>query len=636
MRIEYYSAQELFQRLNEIDETNNVEAKALSKDSTRSIMETVCSFSNEPGLGGGVLLLGVAENENGPDSTRYSVEDIGDLDKAQLDFATQCACMFNFPVRPEITVADINGKKVLKIFVPELPAGRKPLYFVKDGIPRGIYRRIGSSDQRCNEEELRVFYAREDAYDGTPVEETSMADVDPEAIRLYKMLRAKVRPEATELLMDDRHLLKALGCVDRRKPDCLNLAGVLLFGTQALQRQVVPAVRVDYVRVPGTEWVADPERSFFSTEMRGSLISVLYRAMDAVRSDLPRGFLLQEGDIQSQSVVGLPMRALREAIVNALIHRSYRVNRPTQIIRYDNRIEIVNAGYSLKPEDELGETGSETRNPILSGVFHELDIAEQKGSGIMRMRRMMENAHLAAPTFESDREANKFTARLLLHHFLGEEDLRWLERFSGFGLDDDQKKALIFLRESGAVNNSVFRQLSGKDTLQASARLRELRDWGLVEPKGRGNATYYVPGRMLAAGGQGNASPNPDNGAATSFRSETLQGKNKTLQGRAETLQGRVKELRQKPEIAAVLQRVGRHAKREVLKKAIVEICGISDMKSSELAAILGRNETYLRTILSEMTGSNGPLFYTIPEMPTHPNQAYHAGKQRHMEEGTR
>jgi ATP-dependent DNA helicase RecG len=97
MRIEEYTAEELFRRLNETDECESLEAKAFSSDSPHSIMETVCSFSNEPGLGGGVILLGVAENDG--DGTRYVVENIANLDKAQLDFATQCASMFNFPVR---------------------------------------------------------------------------------------------------------------------------------------------------------------------------------------------------------------------------------------------------------------------------------------------------------------------------------------------------------------------------------------------------------------------------------------------------------------------------------------------------------------------------------------------------------
>ena len=61
MRIEEYTAQELFELLNELDETDLLEAKSLHEDSTRSIMESVCAFSNEPGMGGGVILLGARE-----------------------------------------------------------------------------------------------------------------------------------------------------------------------------------------------------------------------------------------------------------------------------------------------------------------------------------------------------------------------------------------------------------------------------------------------------------------------------------------------------------------------------------------------------------------------------------------------
>ena len=83
MRTEEYSASELFHQLNETDERETLEAKAFSCDSHHSIMETVCSFSNEPGLGGGVILLGVAENQG--EGARYVVEGVADVDKAQLD-----------------------------------------------------------------------------------------------------------------------------------------------------------------------------------------------------------------------------------------------------------------------------------------------------------------------------------------------------------------------------------------------------------------------------------------------------------------------------------------------------------------------------------------------------------------------
>ena len=85
------------------------------------------------------------------------------------------------------------------------------------------------------------------------------------------------------------------------------------------------------------------------------------------------------------------------------MHGSYREQRPIQIRRYDNRIEIENSGYSLKPSEELGQPGSVPRNPSLAQVLHDTNLAETKGSGIRAMRRLMKNAHLAPPSFESNR-----------------------------------------------------------------------------------------------------------------------------------------------------------------------------------------------------------------------------------------
>jgi ATP-dependent DNA helicase RecG len=113
---------------------------------------------------------------------------------------------------------------------------------------------------------------------------------------------------------------------------------------------------------------------------------------------------------------------------------------------------------------KLGQPGSETRNPFIAAVFHDTNLAETKGSGIRAMRRLMQDAHLVPPTFESSREDNEFTARLLLHHFLDEKDIEWLRQFEHFNLSDPQMQALIFVREVGAIDNQTYRQMADCDT----------------------------------------------------------------------------------------------------------------------------------------------------------------------------
>jgi ATP-dependent DNA helicase RecG len=600
-----YTAEELFEILNDTDECPWIEAKGIG-DTTTSIMETVCSYANEPGLGGGYILMSISADDSESASTHYKIDEMPDPDKLQSDIATQCASMFNMPVRPQMTIEKINGMPVLKIWVDELPSKQKPLYFKKLGLPSGALRRIGSTDQHCTDDDMHVFYQDTGSFDQTPVKGTTIGDVDENALKRYRTLREKVNPAAEELTYTDSELLEALGCVNKENPNELNIAGLLLFGSSKAQRSTYPMLRADYIRVPGNVWVENPDDRFNTIDMRGPLILVLYRLIDAINADLPKGFLLPEDDVQATST-GLPMKALREAIVNALMHRSYREHRPTQIIRYDNRIEILNPGFSLKSEEKLGQPGSETRNPFIAAVFHDTNLAETKGSGIRAMRRLMEKAHLVPPTFESSRENNEFTSRLLLHHFLDANDLDWLLQFEKYDLSDNQKQALIFVREVGAIDNTTYRQMADSDTLKASNDLRLLKAYNLLNSKGKGKATYYVAGNGLSAPPQELSTPVPE------------------LSAPPLDLSAPVPEISTLPN--EILERIEQLNQREhdieKVISIILDMCAIRAMKAIEIASYLNKGEGYVkRKYLSDMIADK-KLKYLHPEMINHPEQAY-------------
>lgn len=125
------------------------------------------------------------------------------------------------------------------------------------------------------------------------------------------------------------------------------------------------------------------------------------------------------------------------------------------------------------------------------------------------MCEAMEQAGLTPPLFESDRVGDQFVARYFFHHFLGADDIVWLARFKDLQLGNDDAKALIVVREAGAIDNATYRALNKVDTLAASAALRRLRDAGLLARKGRGSATYYVPSQRLGPAGQDGGLGNP-------------------------------------------------------------------------------------------------------------------------------
>lgn len=593
-----YSAQELYNLLIQADESVWIEAKGHG-DTNQSLMESVCSFSNEPGLGGGYILYGIYENKEATGKERFIVEELTDCDKIQSDISTQCASMFNLPVRPKIDIEQLEGKNILKIFVPELPSQQKPLYFKNKGLPQGAWRRIGPTDQRCTEEDLYTFYQDNTSFDSSAIKNTSFEDIDLKAVDYYRKLRKEVNPKAEELNYDDQELLRSLECIT--KDGCLTFAGIMLFGTKQVIRRFYPLMRTDYIRVRGNEWVENVDERFSAIEFMGPLMLQIDRMIDAVLSDLPQNFSLKEGQIYATTKPDLPERVIREAIVNAVMHRSYHHNRPTQIIRYNNRIEITNSGYSLKAQDEIGTAGSDTRNQLIASIFHETNLAEFKGTGIRTMRRLMKEAGLSMPTFESNRKGDTFTIRLLLHKFFSEEDMKWIGLFNANNLSEEQKSSLIFAREIGAVDTLTYSQLTGEKTELAEKSLEELEKANILVRKGKDlESTYYVLNKDYSE-----LIPQ-DNPPSTPLTPQDNPVGNDVI---PKDIQERIDNL-------------GQRAKKDVVKQIILDLCKLKPRTKKELAEILGKREDHIqKEYLSEMLGKE--IEYTLPDTPSSRNQAY-------------
>jgi len=613
------TAEDLLQEICLLDESHRIEVKRASQID-RSVMETICAFANEPGLGGGYLLLGVVAEALDLFSNAYLVQGIDNPDKIQSDLASQCASVFNRPVRPRVVVETLQGKTVIVVYVPEAPPTDKPVYLTRLGLPRGAYRRVGSTDQEGSEDDLITLYAGHqiDTYDGAILPDSDLTDLDPQALEDYRQLRRQINPDAEELVWSDHDLLRALGCakseVGHLRP---TVAGILLFGGVMALRRCFPMMRIDYIRVPGQRWVEDPDHRFDTLEIRAPLFTAIRRATNTVRDELLQSFNLPEGALAREDEPTLPLRVIREAIVNAVMHRSYRIHGAIQIIRYANRLEIRNPGHSIKAEEQLGEPGSETRNPRIAAVLHEVNIAETKGSGIRAMRELMLDNDLLPPTFESSRRPDQFVATFLFHHFLGPDDIIWLSGLTHETLSDEEARALVFVRELGAIDNAAYRAINRTDTLDASTHLRRLRDQGLLVMKGSGSRTYYVPSSVFTtpqaelpenrqqANDNGNGHQLPPNSHHPVQDSHHLLA---TIP----------------PELQARIPPAGTKPRRASLRILLIELCRWQALSARELATILRRQDhkPLVRDYLSPMV-DEGLLAYTIPAMENHPEQRY-------------
>ncbi len=610
---------ELWEKLVSGDESTQIEAKR-GEDVGKSIFESISAFANEPNNGGGYFLLGVGTTEDAlfPD---YRIVGVSDPDKVQTTLATVCRNSIEPPVRPSLWSETREGKTVVIAYIPEAQAHEKPVFVKSRGVHNGSYRRIGSSDQKCTDMDFEEFYqARTNkSFDSTAIGTSSVADVDSRALREYRRLRAEVNLAADELDFEDEELLDALSATVMDKGTrVLTVAGLLLFGKPSALRRELPMMRVDYMRVNGREWLSDPDRPYDDLlEYREPLLLMIPRIIGQIMEDMPRAPFLQSNSVQRKDNPLIPLRVIREAVVNALMHRNYRTHGAVQIIRFSNRLEIINPGHSLVPPERFGEPGAtRPRNPKIANVIHEVNFAETKGTGIRRMRERMAEANLTLPILESDRHKDSFSTSLFTVHFIEESDVKWLANFKDCSLSEAEARSLLFVRKTGIIDNALYRILNqGLNMNEASRSLIRLRELDLIDSRSKGAATFYVAGkRLLEAEGMTPhlSITNPaDKSLAVGFSLTD----NVTVPGLP-------------VHIAEAVESLGQRATPDEVKYVINKLCRWRALQVTELAGILKRSrrhiqEKYLRPMIRK-----GDLQYTYPDNPAHPHQAYRVAKK--------
>jgi len=614
------SIKELLTRLNEVDESHEIEAKRSESEVGKSALDTVSAFSNEPGLGGGYLLFGVVEDE---EHARFIPTGVTDPKKIEQEFATLCSASFNRSIRPRVWTEVVEGVSLVAAFVPEASASEKPVFVKARGMQSGTYRRIGSTDQRCTEDDLRVLFQSSSVapYEDTIVSDASMDDLDNEVIASYKRQLVEANP-ATEMRdAGSEDLVQSLGGARRVDGRLVpTVAGVLLFAKKLSLRRLFPGVRIDYIRVPGTEWVPDPDRRYESIEVRDPLLVAFRRIYNAVVDDLPKSFALEPGSPERQDRLALPESAVREVLVNALTHRDYRLANPTQVIRYQDRIEVRNAGYSLADADQFGEPGSFPRNMRIADVFREMRLAENKGTGITAVRRAMDRAGLTPPVFDSDRQRDQFVATLWMHNLISAEESVWLKQFAGGKVSDAQARALVVARRTGSVTNAILRDVSGLDTLAASVQLRQLCDLNLLDRRGKSVATHYV---------LGHSTPPALPRRANVSQSESRAGEHIDRPNLGADRPNLATDRPNPPaDLVRAIEALGERPRQDPLRNVIEALCAWRPLTADELGQFLNVNAHNLsKRHLTPMVAAQR-LMRTHPENPNHPAQAYRAAQQ--------
>lgn len=374
-------------------ETQNIELKAATKGCPTRLFDTLSSFSNQDE--GGVIIFGVDESED------YAIKGVYNPQDLQKKVTEQCKQM-EPSVRALFTVCEINDKTIVSAEIPGVDISKRPVFYKGVGRIKGSYVRVGESDEPMSEYEIYSYEAFRNRTrdDIRVVEGASLKLINKERMNQY--LEA-VRNERKNLYdnVSESEILEFMGIA---KDNALTLAGLMTFSMYP--QAYFPQLCITAVSLPGTEQGEigdDGERFIDNKRITGAISDMLEEAVEFVRTNSRTKTIIDDNGHRVDKPE-YPIKAVREAILNALVHRDYSVhteNVPIRIEMYRDRMEIINSGglYGKISIDALGKVRPETRNAALANMLELLNITENRYSGIPTMRKEFANAGLPAPIF---------------------------------------------------------------------------------------------------------------------------------------------------------------------------------------------------------------------------------------------
>ena len=479
-------------------EATAVEVKRAAGGLPKSARETLSSFSNTPG--GGTLVLGLDE------ASGFAAIGLEDPAKMMADLASMCREDMVPPLMPEIEIAEVDGRPILVADIPELAKEQKPCYVRSLGKERGSYIRVGESDRRLTSEEVQQVVADrgQPQFDHEIVSDATLDDLDRAAVDAYisRMRENNPRIFADEPADVVLRMTKVIvrGAKGEEHP---TMAGVLALGRYP--QQFFPQLNVTFVHYPTAtgESTQAGVRFLDNVSLDGPIPAMVAEAMTVIRRNMSRRALITgEG---RRDMWEYPPEALREAVVNALVHRDLspgsRGNQ-VQIEMYPDRLRIMNPGglFGAVNIDRLGEEGrSSARNSLLMKLLEDVQVpdedrtvCENRGSGIRAMISVLRQAGMSPPRFKDSTTA--FEVMLPNHTLLDDETVAWLQLLGREGLRDSQCTGLALMRRGEVMDNAKYRAATGiTDSRVATFELQDLVARELVAQTGtRGGARYTL------------------------------------------------------------------------------------------------------------------------------------------------
>lgn len=415
-------------------------------------LKTIAGFANTEG---GVMCIGIDDNGRtvALSNIKKLLEDIPNTIRNKLQ------------ITPSVKIEEKDDREIIKITVN---SSDFPVFL--DG---KINIRSGSTTQELKGSELTNFLLEKTGktWDSLTVDAT-FDDLDLETFEYFKGLAIDRLPEIKnasyktifknlELTTNDEKLTRAL---------------ILLFGKKPQTFFITTQGRVGRFKTP-TE-ILD------TVIADGNLFKQLDTLMNAIKKHLNVRFEIK--GIERKDVWDYPLEALREAVINALIHKDYLNTAEIQIKVYDDRLWIWNPGKlpkQLTIESLKTEHSSFPKNPLIASVFYYAGFIERWGSGTKRLIDLCKTQGLPEPEFKEEFCGISVYFR---------KDIYTEEYLRKFGLNERQIKAVMYVKERGRITNKEYQAINNVSNKTAYLELSNTVERAIFKVEGRGKSTIYT------------------------------------------------------------------------------------------------------------------------------------------------
>ena len=337
---------------------------------TSKIDRDIVALTNSKG---GYILLGIDDNG------KITGEKLTNPMKAEIhSLARNC--------EPRIELGKIV--KMDQVVVIEVPEGKEKPYSCSSG----YFRRLDAMTQKMTQQEVRAVFRKaiDTAFEDIPCPDFQLEDIS------IKKIKAFLAETKTSYKVNKDNFTAFLASLSIYKGEGINNAGALMFASDVCR--FVPYSEIILAAFKGMDKTLIYDRK----DVGNDLLTQLKESIEFIKKHL--NVRSEIRDFDRFDIFEIPLDALREAVVNAIVHRDYSMKGTSIYLRiFDDRIEIENPGGLPRgiTKENFGKT-SIRRNPIIADLFHRMDKMERLGSGIERMRGLMRDADLKAPVFESE------------------------------------------------------------------------------------------------------------------------------------------------------------------------------------------------------------------------------------------